>query len=116
MILILEKLEKGIQSMFDWFSENFLKANSDKCHLIPSSKVPVDIQIFDIKVTSASKVKLLGIHVDNRFYFDYYVSQVCKKVSKKLHVLTRVFKYVETSSKLFYNITIFILPFNLDVS
>ena len=24
MIPILEKLEKGIQSMFDWFSENFL--------------------------------------------------------------------------------------------
>ena len=43
MILILEKLEKGIQSMFDWFSKNFLKANADKCHLIPSSKIPVDI-------------------------------------------------------------------------
>ena len=34
MIPILEKLEKGIQSMFDWFSENLLKANPDKCHLI----------------------------------------------------------------------------------
>ena len=46
MIHILEKLEKGIQSMFDWFSENFLKANADKCHLIASSKVPVRIQNF----------------------------------------------------------------------
>ena len=45
MIPILEKLEKSIQSMFDWFSENFLKANADKCHSIASSKVPVDIQI-----------------------------------------------------------------------
>ena len=26
MIPILGKLEKGIQSMFDWFSENFLKS------------------------------------------------------------------------------------------
>ena len=38
------KLEKRIQSMFDWFSENFLKANADKCHLIASSKVPVHIR------------------------------------------------------------------------
>ena len=58
MIHILEKLEKGIQSIFDWFSENFLKANADKCHLIASSKVPVDIQISDIKGTSESRVEL----------------------------------------------------------
>ena len=50
--------------MFDWFSENFLKANSDKCHLIASSKGQVDIQIFDIKVTSEFRVKLFGIHID----------------------------------------------------
>ena len=85
--------------MFDWFSENFLKANADKCHLIPSSKVPVDTQISDIKVASESKVKLLGIHIDNRLNFDYHVSQRCKKASKKLHALARSFKYVETSKR-----------------
>ena len=99
MIPILEKLERGIQSMFDWFSENFLKTNADKCHLIASSKVPVDIQISDIKVTSESRVKLLGIHIDNRLNFDYHVSQLCMKASKKLHVLARIFKYVETSKR-----------------
>ena len=66
IIPILEKLEKGIQSMFDWFSEIFLKANADKCHLITSSKVRVNIQISDIKITSESRVNLLGIHIDNR--------------------------------------------------
>ena len=58
MIHILEKLEKGIQSIFDWFSENFLQVNANKCHLIASSKVPVDIQISDIKGTSESRVEL----------------------------------------------------------
>ena len=85
--------------MFDWFSENFLKANADKCHLIASSKVPVDIQISDIKVTSESRVKLLGIHIDNRLNFDYHVSQLCKKASKKLNALAGIFKYVETSKR-----------------
>ena len=80
--------------MFDWFSENFLKANADKCHLMTSSKVPVDIQISDIKVISESRVKLLGIHIDNRLNFDYHVSQLCKKASKKLHALARIFKYI----------------------
>ena len=117
MIPIFEKLEKGILSMFDWFSETFLKANADKCHLIASSKVPADIQISDIKVTNESTVRLLGIHIHNRLNFDYHVSQLCKKASKKLHALARIFKYVETSKRrLLVNITIFILPFNLDVS
>ena len=105
--------------MFDWFSENFLKADADKCHLIASSKVPVHIQISDIKVTSESRVKLLGTHIDNRLNFDYHVSHLCMKASKKLHALARIIKYVETSKdscKRFYNITIFIFPPNLDVS
>ena len=42
---------------------------------------------------------LLSIHVDNRLDFDYHVSQLCKKSSKKLHELTRIFKYVETSKR-----------------
>ena len=47
MIRILEKFEKAIQNMLDWFSDNILKSNVDKCHLIASSKVQVDIQISD---------------------------------------------------------------------
>ena len=51
MIPILENLEKVYRVCFT-NSENFLKANANKCHLIASSKVTVDTQIFDIKVTS----------------------------------------------------------------
>ena len=99
MILILEKLEKDIQSMFDWCQKNFLKTSADKCHLIASSKVLGDIQIFSIKVTIEFRVKLLGIYIDDRLTFDYHVSQLCKKASKKLHALARIFKYVETSNR-----------------
>ena len=99
MTPILEKLEKGIQSKFDSFSENFLKANADKYHLIASSIVPVDIQISDIKVTSESRVKILCIHIDSRLNFDYDVSQLCKKARKNLYTLARIFKYVETSKR-----------------
>ena len=83
--------------MSDWISENLLKSNADECHSIASSKVPIDIQISNIKVISESSFKLLGIYVDNSLNFDYKVSNLCKKVSKKLHALARIFKYVETS-------------------
>ena len=96
MITILEKLEKGIQNMFDWFSENFLKTNADKYHLIVSSNVPVDTQMCNIKVTNESRVILLDIDIDNRLDFDYHVSRLCKNACEKLRALARIFKYVET--------------------
>ena len=128
MALILEKLEKGIQSMFDWFSENVLKASAYKWHLITSSKVPVEIQISDTKITSESRVKILGIYKDNRLNFDYHVRQLCKEASKKLHALARIFKYAEaskhrvlvnsfiTSQFSYCHLIWTILSFNLDVS
>ena len=67
-------------------------------HLIASSKVSVDIQISDIKVTSESRVKLLGIYIDNNLNFDYHVNQFCKKTSKKLHALARIFKIKKIQS------------------
>ena len=42
---------------------------------------------------SEEKVKLLGICIDNLLNFDYPISQLCKKAGKKMHALTRVFKY-----------------------
>ena len=80
--------------MIYYFSENFLKANADKCYLIASSKVQVDIQISDIKVTSKPRVKPLGICIDHRLNFDYHVSQLCKKTSKKLQALARIFSAI----------------------
>ena len=66
MIPILEKFVKGIQCIFDCFSKTFLKTNADKCHMIGSYKVPVDIQIPDIEVNSLSRVKLFVIYIDNK--------------------------------------------------
>ena len=77
--------------------KSFLKGNADKCHLITSSKTPVGIEVANVTIMSEEKVKLLGIHIENRLNFDYYISQLCKKAGKKFHALTQVFKYMDIS-------------------
>ena len=99
MISVLGQLKGGIDKIFDWFKKNFLKGNADKCHLITSSKTPVGIEMANMTIMSEEKVKLLGIHIDNRLNFDYHISQLCKKAGKKLHALTRVFKYMDISQR-----------------
>ena len=44
---VIESLEKNIDQLFHWFSDNFLKANSDKCHLLIYSDENVALKIKD---------------------------------------------------------------------
>ena len=41
----LEKLEEARKVLYEWFSNNFLKVNTDKCHLILSTDEPFYINI-----------------------------------------------------------------------
>ena len=104
LISVLGQLKRGIDKIFDWFKKKFLKGNADKCHLITSSITPVGIEVSDITIMSEEKVKLLGININNRLNFDDHISQLYNKTGKKLHAVTRVFKYMNISrTKLIVN-------------
>ena len=50
-------------------------------------------QIFSIdsnEVFLKKSVKLLGINIDNKLYFDEYVSSLCKKASNQLNAISRL--------------------------
>ena len=59
-------LEKVGKVLFQWFSNSFLKANADKCHLILSTDEPFSINI-DNEVIKNSNKKLLGINLNNNW-------------------------------------------------
>ena len=52
MIFVLEQLEGGIDKIFDWFTKQFLKGNTDRCHFNTSSKAPVENEVSNITVIS----------------------------------------------------------------
>ena len=88
----LEKLEEAGKVLFEWFSNNFLKANTDKCHLILSTDEPFSINLDE--VIKNSNKKLLGINLNNRLGFDTYVANIGNRVSKKLHALARISQFM----------------------
>ena len=81
---------KKIDRLFDWFSDNFLKANPDKCHLL----INVASKIKNETIANSSNQKLLGILFNNKFDFDKHVTSLCKKTSQKLNALARVAHYM----------------------
>ena len=99
MISVLGQLKGGIDKIFDWLKKHIPKGNADKCHLITSLKTTVGTEVSNITIMSEEKVKLFRIYIDNRLSFDCHISQFYRKARKKLHALTRVFKYMNISKR-----------------
>ena len=75
----------------------YVKMNSDKCHLIRSSndkngKIELNGEV----INNVQVRKLRGAHIGYKIKFDTHIETLCKKVGKKLHVVTQVIKYIST--------------------
>ena len=42
---VISSLQESSEKLFQWFSDNQMKANADKCHLIVSTDKSLEIQI-----------------------------------------------------------------------
>ena len=51
--------EKNIDEPLDWFSDNFLKSNPDKCHRLISTDENVTLKTKNETITNNSNQKLL---------------------------------------------------------
>ena len=81
---VVAKLENDALSISDWFPNNRMKLNEDKCHLMifggKSDEVSVKIGEADVK--ESKEEKLLGIIFDQTLSFKQHVKTLCKKPVK----------------------------------
>ena len=84
---VISNLEKSTNSLLNWFRENHMKANADKCHLLVSSDESCTAKIEDFNIKNSTKEKLLGAKFDSNLSFENHVTSLCKKASQKLHAL-----------------------------
>ena len=88
---VMYALEVHTNILIKWFEDNYLKLNTDKCHLLVSNhKDCVFINAGDDIIECENSVKLLGVTIDNKLNFNDQVSIICKKASQKLHALARI--------------------------
>ena len=98
---VLTNLQGASENLFDWFSANRLEPNVEKCHLLTSSNLPLDIHINNTKISNMERIKLLGVNSNGRLNFDYHVNTLLKKVNKKYHALARVCTYMDIKNDVF---------------
>ena len=64
-------LETDSIQLFKWFSDNQMKANKDKCHVVISNNKKVSMKIDNIELENTSFEKWLGIIIDNKLNFKF---------------------------------------------
>ena len=85
MDLIIEKLKVKANDIFQWFNENAMKANADKCHLLITTNEERNISTGGEKIQNSKNEELLGVTIDNKLSFTEHVYKICDKVSQKLN-------------------------------
>ena len=61
---VIQKLEKAVKTLFQWLSDNRMKANPHKCHFLCNSNSEVSLTIETRKIKNSKFEKLLGIKLD----------------------------------------------------
>ena len=90
--------------LFKLLSDNQMKANKDKCHLVISNNEKVSMKIDNIELENTSSEKLLGIIIDSKRNFKEHSEGIIKESSRKINVLSRITPYMNlTKRKLLMN-------------
>ena len=96
---VISNLEKSTNSLLNWFRENHMKANADKCHLLVSSDERCTAKIEDFSIKNSTKEKLLGVKFDSNLSFETHVTSLCKKANQKLHACARISHYLDLNER-----------------
>ena len=96
---VINNLEKSTNSLLNWFRQNHMKANADKCHLLVSSDEVCTAKIEDFTIENSTEEKLLGVKFDSNLSFEAHVTSLCKMASQKLHALARISHYMDLNKR-----------------
>ena len=89
--VLLSKHKICAPTLFEWFSNNYVKMNSDKCHLILSSNDEnKKIERNGEAINNTQVQKILSVHIDYQLKFDTHIETLCKKVGKSFKPLPKL--------------------------
>ena len=86
---------------FEWFQNNYMKLNEDKCHLLVEGCKHESIweKFGNAKFWESNKQKLLGVYIDRTLSFDEHVLNLCKKAGRKLSVIAQLSSYMNLTQR-----------------
>ena len=93
---IINSLENDSIKSFNWFVENQIKENKDKCHLLISGNENITINVDGNIIEKSICEKLLGVKVDYKLNFNeqLQLDSIFKIAGRKVNALSRILPYM----------------------
>ena len=109
---LITSLEQASNGLFEWFKNNLLKSNADKCRLLASTNDRVSMNVDGFKTDKGDTERLLGVKFDKKLAFNDRIPDICKKAGIKISALTRVIPYMGIVKKRILMNAFFTLQFS----
>ena len=109
---VITSLEKACKVLFEWFENNLVKGNADKCHLLVSSSDAVNLTVNEYDIENSECEKLLSVKFDNELTFETHITDICRKGSRKTYALARIAPHINLSKRCMVMNAFFNSPFN----
>ena len=87
---VIFKLQCTSKTLFQWFADNQMKANLDKCHFICRSNLKTSLMIENRQIHNSTCEKLLDVFFDSKLNLQSHIDNICKKVAHKLNSIFRI--------------------------
>ena len=91
---VINDLQLSAKNLFRCFSDNQMKGNTDKCHLIMSTNNTPELKIGDSLIKTSTCEKVQGVKNNYKLTFNNHVAYLCKKANNKLKALARATPYM----------------------
>ena len=79
---VIWSLENDSTVIIQWFTDNFMKLNIDKCHFMvlgKRSNQDVTVNVGSSVIGNTDEKKLLGVTIDKKLTFETHINKLCKK-------------------------------------
>ena len=90
----IKSLEEASTALFQWFDNNLLRKNPDKCHLLISSNENITVKISEYEIENSGCEKLFGVKFNWKLNFDDHISDIFKKARGELNALVRIALFI----------------------
>ena len=88
----LKKIKDNLRNSFDtvhqWFYENYLVLNPGKCHFmcLENNTENETFLFYNILMENSKEQIILGVTIDNKLNFKSHISELCKRLLRKLQL------------------------------
>ena len=98
---VKQNLSQDLLKLSEWFYENFMILNLEKCHYMCLGKDSAgDLLRFCGEDLVASELEtVLGIQIDNKLNFENHIKSLCNKASQILGALQRISNMLDMQKK-----------------